>query len=182
MLDILSLFRLIAFPVNYRADCLFGWLPTTDCGFRIIKVANCQDGMKWGCHSMPVDRQRRAQSRLDSSQVLFRWYENDRTSCRGLLGGGVVAESTRQSITMQLPSGAVKKLSKRMVMRSNCNGSSREFESQNNNELSAVSRERIKILILMFLPPRRVVEPIVWARQTCPFSYVETSQILENFL
>ena len=55
----------------------------------------------------------------------------------------------------------VKKFSKRMAMQSNCDGSSREFESQKNNELSAASGERIKILILMFLPPRRVVEPIV---------------------
>ena len=57
--------------------------------------------------------------------------------------------------------GGCKKLSKRMAMQSNCDGSSREFESQKNNELSAASGERIKILILMFLPPRRVVEPIV---------------------
>jgi len=68
----------------------------------------------------------------------------------------VLAQAKPQGVV-----GGCKKISKRMVMRSNCNGSSREFESQKNNELSAASGERIKILILMFLPPRRVVEPIV---------------------
>ena len=69
----------------------------------------------------------------------------------------VLAQAKPQGVV----GGSKKKLSKRMAMRSNCNGSSREFESQKNNELSAASGERIKILILMFLPPRRVVEPIV---------------------
>jgi hypothetical protein len=57
------------FGLNYQADCLFQLI--TDHGLWVGMMVNCRDGMRWGCHSMPVDRQRRAQIRLDSSQVFF---------------------------------------------------------------------------------------------------------------
>ena len=114
---------LIAFLVNYQADCPFGWLPTTDCGFR--KVANCRGRMRWGCHLVPIDQQRRAIEPLwfllSASLVVQRQpNELPRTDW----GRSCLRVDTTIKNTMHLPSKGCKKLSKRMTMQSNCNGSS----------------------------------------------------------
>jgi len=122
-------------------------------------------------------------SHLDSSREILRWDRDDRPSCRELIGGGVVAESTRQSITMHLPSRGCKKLSKRMAMQSNCNGSSTKSESQKNNEISRRSAEReFEIPILTFSRAKDVwLSPLCEQDRLITSTHVGAPYVQEKF-
>ena len=150
---------LVADCLNCRADCLIRLI--TDHG---LWVWDGGELPRWDEVGLPLDARRSTEEGSEPlgflpgafSMVRKRPNELPRTA-RGRSHRGVDATINYDAFTF----GGCKKFSKRMAMQSNCDGSSREFESQKNNELSAASGERIKILILMFLPPRRVVEPIV---------------------